>query len=284
MTQRSGIRTGLAFIALGILMATSAMLGPLVFGLVRFHTSQTAVNQLVGGEIISLLAVAPLAIVAGILWLRDNPVAPPLGLGTAAYALYTYVQYVIGPQYERYAGNNEYWFPLYLALVVLAWMTAISAWRRLTAVPLPTLSTRIQGALGALMLVLNLLFALAWLSSINAVLTRPHTSPAWQEYELDETLFWLIRLMDLGFVIPASVVIAVGLLRRLAWATRLAYAFLGFQTFIVAAVAGMAVTMTVRHDPAANPVLLLGATLLTVVLAGMFLALLRRLVTARSTA
>ena len=280
MTKSFGTRTGIALIALGFLMALSAILGPLGLDIVRFHTSSSATAQLVGGEVVTLVLVAPTAIAAGILWLRGNPVAPALALGPAAYALYMYIQYIVGPQYERYEGNNEYFFPLYLALIVLAWSTGISAWRRLTSVPLPPLGARPQRALGTLMLVLNVTFALAWASSIAGVLYGPRASAAWVEYQMDQTLFWLIRLMDLGFVIPVSLVVAVGLLRHATWATRLAYAFVGFQTFIVAAVAGMAIMMAVRSDPAANAVLLILTLVLTVALGGMFVSLIRRLAVA----
>lgn len=263
---------------MGVLIAVSAVLGPLVLAIVRFRTSQTAVNQLVGGEVISLLVVAPLAIVAGVLWLRGNSLAPILGIGPSLYSLYMYIQYVMAPQYERYEGNSEYFFPLYLALIILAWSTAIGAWRALATTSLPALTTRTRGVLGTLMLVLNLTFALAWISSILAVLIGPHGSTTWIEYEKDQTLFWVIRLMDLGFVIPASLVIAVGLIRGAPWSTRLTYAFIGFQTLIVAAVAGMATMMALRDDPSANPVFLVVTVTLTIALAGFFVLLLRRLV------
>lgn len=275
MPRDSGYRTGISLIVLGVLIAVSAVLGPLVLGIVRFHTSQSAIDQLVGGEVVSLLVAAPLAIVSGALWLRGNRLAPVLSIGPSAYSLYMYVQYIVGPQYERYGGNSEYFFPLYLMLIILAWSTGLSAWRRIPTIALPRLGPGIQRTLGALMLVLNVTFALAWLSSVVAVLDGPHTSSTWVEYEKDQTLFWLIRLMDLGFVIPASLVIAIGLLQRASWATRLAYAFLGFQTLIVAAVAGMAIMMAVRSDPAASP-MLLGITLvLTSALGYAFVVLLR---------
>lgn len=236
-------RTGVALICLGVLVAASAMLGPLVLGVVRFHVSAGAEAQLVGGEIVSLLVVAPLAVIAGVLWLRGNALAPALALGPAGYSLYMYVQYIVGPQYERYPGNNEYAFPLYLTLIILSWGIGLSAWRALATTPLPPLSSGTRRALAALMLVLNVMFTFAWISSIVAVLAGPSTTPVWQEYEQDQTLFWLVRAMDLGFVIPASFAVAVGLLRRTTWAVTLAYAFLGFQTLMVAAVAGMAMMM-----------------------------------------
>ena len=86
--------------------------------------------------------------------------------------------------------------------------------------------------------------------------------------------------MDLAFVIPASFLVAVGLLRGVEWATRLAYAFLGFQTLIVSAVAGMAIMMAARRDPAANLVLLVVTVVLALGLTALYVLLLRRLIPA----
>ena len=275
--EGSARRTSVALICLGVLIATSSILGPLVLGVIKFHVSAGAEAQLVGGEVVSLFIVAPLAVIAGVLWLRGNPLAPTLALGPAGYSLYMYVQYVIGPEYERYFGNNEYAFPLYLTLIILSWSIGISAWRALTTTPLPRLSSGMRRTLAALMLMLNVMFAFAWISSIVTVLAGPSAAPAWLEYEKDPTLFWLVRMMDLGFVIPASLAIAVGLLRRTTWSVTLVYAFIGFQTLMVAAVAGMAILMAVRSDPGASYVLLGVSGIIALVLAAMFGMLLRKL-------
>jgi len=276
-SEESALRTSIALILLGLLIGTSSILGPLVLGVIKFHVSAGAEAQLVGGEVVSLFVVAPLAVIAGVLWLRRNPLAPTLALGPAGYSLYMYVQYIIGPQYERYPGNNEYAFPLYLTLIILSWSIGISAWRALVTTPLPSLSSGTRRTLAALMLVLNVMFAFAWIGSIVSVLSGPSTAPTWDEYSKDQTLFWLVRTMDLGFVIPASFAIAVGLLRRTTWSVRLVYAFLGFQTLMVAAVAGMAIMMAVRSDPGASTTLLGVSAVVSLMLAGIFGMLLRKL-------
>jgi hypothetical protein len=276
-SEESAFGPAIALICLGLLIATSSILGPLVLGVIKFHVSPGAEAQLVGGEVVSLFVVAPLAVIAGVLWLRGNALAPTLALGPAGYSLYMYVEYIVGAQYERYPGNNEYAFPLYLILIILSWGIALRAWRALASTPLPRLSSGTRRTLAALMLVLNIMFAFAWISSIVAVLAGPSTTPAWQEYEKDQTLFWLVRMMDFGFVIPASFVVAVGLLRRTKWAVKLAYAFLGFQTLMVAAVAGMAIMMAVRSDPAASSTLLAVSAVISLVLAAIFGILLRKL-------
>src|SRR5207237_10282789 len=130
----------------------------------------------------SRFVVAPLAVIAGVLWLRGNALAPTLALGPAGYSLYMYVQYIIGVQYERYPGNNEYAFPLYLILIILSWGIALRAWRALAATPLPRLSSGPRRQLAALMLVLNISLALAWILSIGAVPRRQSPTSDCQRY------------------------------------------------------------------------------------------------------
>jgi len=41
------------------------------------------------------------------------------------------VQFTVGPEYQRYPGNNEYAVPLYLTLIILGWVVALRAWNEL---------------------------------------------------------------------------------------------------------------------------------------------------------
>jgi hypothetical protein len=60
--------TGVGLIGLGAGLAASAILGPLGLGRITFRVSASAESQLLGGEIVSLLAAAPLALAAGLAW------------------------------------------------------------------------------------------------------------------------------------------------------------------------------------------------------------------------
>jgi hypothetical protein len=233
-------------------MAASAILGPLALGRIVFRVSPSAESQLLGGEIVSLVIAAPLGVAAGVLWLRGSRLGPALGIGPALYGLYTYLQFILGPEYSRYPGNNEAYFPLYVALTLLAWVLAVRAWMALDPLSVVQPSTLARRGLAWVLIILNVLFALAWLGSIAAVLG----GTAGPEYTADPTLFWLVRTMDLAFVIPAALITGTGLLRGAVWATRSAYAVTSFQTLEVAAVAAMAAGMTLRGDPAASPPLL----------------------------
>lgn len=264
----------IALVLLGVGIAGNAVLGPLGLGIIKPHISASMENQLLGGELASLFVAAPVAFVAAILWWRSHPAAQVLALGVSLYSLYTYPQFVIGPQYERYGGNNEYFFPLYLALVLLALGITVIAWARLGELDLPKPSRGVSNVLSGVLIFVSFAFALAWISSIAAVLGR---APLIGEYQQDQTLFWMIRLLDLGFVIPAALITSVGLMRRASWSVRLAYSFVGLQTLLVIAVACMAATMSIRNDAAANSILAETTILIAIVLAAIYWRILRAL-------
>ncbi len=256
---------GAVTIGVGAAMISNALLGPLGFGVISFRESAAMETQLVGGEVTSLVLAGPLAIAAGILWWRGSRRAPALALGPLGYALYTAVQFVLVPDYGRYPGNNERWFPLYLCIVLASWIMALEAWRELDERPLVAPSHRTSTLLGGALLATNILFAFAWWASIATTYVGAQP-PGYIEHP---TAFWLIRLMDLGFVIPIGTVAGLGLLQRKQWAARLAYGFGGMQMLLACAVAGMAVRQWLAGDvsmPAPFAVVILTAAVSLVAL------------------
>jgi len=74
-----GKRTvGLGLIVLSDGLAARAVLGPLILKVIRFHISPTVENQVVGGDVASLVIAAPVA--AGVLWMRDHRLAPAFSI------------------------------------------------------------------------------------------------------------------------------------------------------------------------------------------------------------
>jgi hypothetical protein len=95
---------------------------------IRYHASQGAVNQIIGGDVAGLALMAPVSILAGILVWRGHLAGPVLALGPALYALYMYSQMALGGDFVRYPGNSEWFLPLYLGLFIVAGAIAIRAW------------------------------------------------------------------------------------------------------------------------------------------------------------
>ncbi len=269
---------GLGSIALGAGIVVSAILGPLGLKVIRFRTSDHLVNQFIGGEVISLGVVAPMAITAGVLWMRGHRLAPPLALGPALYAVYTYTTTVLGQEYARYDGNVEKFFPLYAGLVAGGAAIAAFAWSRLDESVAPVPPDGLRRTLAGIFLGLGSFFALAWAQQIRLVITG--NPPA--EYGEGPTLFWLIMLLDFGFMIPALVATGLGLARRHAGAIQAAYGLSTFATCLLGSVAGMGVVMQITGDPSAEPAMLAVVAPATVGLALVTVRLLRSYVNGTS--
>jgi hypothetical protein len=254
---------GFGSIALGAGIAASAILGPLVLKVIRFRTSANIENQFAGGEVMSLVGVAPMAVAAGVLWLRGHRLAPPLALGSALYAVYTYTTAVIGQEYGRYDGNVEKFFPLYARLVAGGAAIAAFTWGQLgeTGAPLPP--GRLRRMMAGIFLGLGSFFVLAWAQQIRLV----YSGNATAEYQEGPTIFWLIKLLDFGFMIPLLLATGAGLLRRNRTAIKAAYGLATFATCLAGSIAGMAVVMQAKGDPSAQPVMLVVLVPVTIGLA-----------------
>jgi hypothetical protein len=217
-------------------------------------------------------------VLVGVLALRGHPAAPVLALAPASFALYTYTQLIVGNEYLRLPGNVEAYFPLLLGIFVTAGAVAVAAWNAATAAALPSVSRRAEMLAAGLLLAIAVFVVLGLHagSYVDAV----GGSPMRVEYLSSPTPFWLVKLMDLGVVVPAAVAVAVGLMRGRSWAHKPMYAIVGAYTLLAASVTGMALTMWATDDPDASASTLVGAVLLTSALcafcAYLFRPLLRR--------
>ena len=264
-------------VALAVTIAAASLLGPVGVGVMRYRTSPTTLNQLVGSDAAALVVVAPLTLVVAGLAARRHPVEPLLALGIGVYCLYTYAQVVVGQEYLRLPGNVERFFPLLLAIVVLAEAVVVLAWRAVP--PLPPVPRPLERTAGATLLVVAV-FLLVGLHLRTLLLAW--TDPgALVEYASSPTPFWLVKLMDLGVVIPAATVTGIGLLRDAGWARRAAYVlFTGF-TCLAVSVAAMGVVMLANADPDASVVVTAGFVVFALVFAALTAALYRPLLRAR---
>ena len=198
---------------------------------------------------------------------RRHPAAPAVAIAPGAYVVYTYLQVVVGQEYLRLPGNVERFFPLLLAVFVLGEVVTLHSWTAMTPATLPVPSRRLRRTAGWALLAVAA-FVLVGLH-LPTLPDAWSATPARVEYVSSPTPFWLVKLMDLGMVVPAAVVTGVGLLRGAVWARRPMYAILGGYTLIGTSVAAMAITMLVNADPDASA----GMTTAFVLFAGVFWAL-----------
>jgi cytochrome c biogenesis factor len=125
-------------------------------------------------------------------------------------------------------------------------------------------SARADRVAGVLLLVIAV-FVVVGLH-LPSFLDAIREQPTAVQYLSSPTPFWLVKLMDLGIIVPAAVAVGIGALRRREWARKPVYAILGAYTLIGVSVAGMGITMSLRDDPDASMSTLIGMTLLAVLL------------------
>jgi hypothetical protein len=249
------------------LMVNTA-LGPLGTEIIQYPITGTLLNQTIGLEAVTIGLVVPLTVIAGLLALRGHGAAPFLGFGPAAYSAYMFVQYVLGPEYDRYTSTILFQtliFTLSGALTVWAWALA-------SRQPLPHVTTRRRRAYGAILLLLGAFIVTRYLPTVLG-----GALPS--EFAEARTFFWSIFLLDLGVVVPATLVAGVGLLRGARLADPALYALMGWYALVPPSVAAMSATMVLKDDPNAVPGQALMFGLVAIIFAGLatwiFLPLLR---------
>jgi hypothetical protein len=268
--QRYGIDTrdrllGVGLMLLAAAVAVVAVVGPLVFDVLHYRTSATSMNQILGADAATLVVVVPVSLAVGLLAIRGHPAAPVLALAPSIFVVYTYIPLIVGNEYLRLPGNVERFFPLLLGVFILAGAIALRAWNSIPTAQLPATSARADRVAGVLLLVIAAFVVLGLHLPTYLDAMREH--PTAVQYLSSPTPFWLIKLLDLGIVVPAAIAVGVGALRHRSWARKPVYAILGAYTLIGASVAGMAITMVLRHDPDASTATAIGMTSLAVTLA-----------------
>ncbi|MEA2320501.1 MAG: hypothetical protein QOD81_351 [Solirubrobacteraceae bacterium] len=257
---------GLCLVALAGSLVALSLLGPLVANVIHWRIRPTILSQLYGLDTVSLAVVAPVAVVAGVLSLRGRPLGALLAFGPAAYAIYMVPQYVLGPDYSHLAGNNERWFPLLLALFALGIVSAVLAWSQLAASE-PKGSARAESLVARRLL--PAAAAVVFVRYVPTLADWMSASPTATDYIAGPSFSWAIALLDLGVALPATAAVCIGYRHAASWARRALYALTGWFALVGAAVAGMAIAMQLRDDPAMS----VPQMVLMTVLGGVLIAL-----------
>lgn len=272
-SRRQQVVLGAVLAALGAGMAVTSLMGPLVFGFMQYRTSETTLNQLVGSDAAALFVAFPASVLAAVLVLRGHAAGRWLGSGIGVYAIYTYAQVVIGQEYLRLPGNVEYWFPLLLAVFILAEAAVVLSLAGGLSDHLPLPSANLRKLAGISLLVVAVFLVLG--QHLRPLMIAWSNPAALTEYASSPTPFWMVKLMDLGIVVPAAVATGVGLLRGAVWAVKIMYPLLTGYAFLAASVASMAVVMYVDGDPDASLTLMAAFLGFALLFAGLALMIYR---------
>jgi hypothetical protein len=260
----------LALLLLAGGLAANVLLGPLGLGLLRWRVSPNGLNQTYGADAASLALVVPTALAAAWLWRRGHRLAAPLALGAGLATLYYAVAETLGGDYLRYAGNNERFSLLFLALIVLGWTVAVRAWASLDPAP-PQPAPLLRRGFGAVLLLAGGVIGVAWTAQLVGIAV---TGAAGPEYLDSPSAFWTIRIVDLGFIVPCALWAGLGLWRGSGAAVKASYALASFLTLQGAAVLAMGAVMLWRQDPTASPALVYVLTPIVAALAALTVLLL----------
>ena len=269
----------LTVIGLGALAVS--LLGPLVLGLIEYHASAGAVGQVRGGDVAGLLLVAPTALASAVLSWRGRRGAEALAVAPAGYGLYMYAQLAVGGDIARYDGNSERWFVLFWVLVTTCAAVLVVTVPRVLRDAAPTHPRRLERFAAWYLLVVALFLFVG--------LHLPGLADAWRaqptsaEYLADPVVFWMVKLMDLAFVVPGAAAVGVGLLRSRGWATRLLAPMIGWSALLASSVAGMAVVMLATGGPGASAGLTIGFVGFAAVAIGLAVAAYRPVLSSRGT-
>lgn len=239
----------IATLLLGLGAAAVSLLGPLVAGTIEYHVSDDAANQVAGGDFAGLVLVAPVSVLAAFLLWRGHRAGPVLALGPALYGLYMYSQLAVSGDIARYSGNSERFFLLYLGLFVIAGAIAVRAWS-LIEHDLPAPPRRLDRGFAWFLAVVATFLTIGL--HLPGMLDAWSDTPTSSEYLADPVVFWLVKFMDLGVVVPVLCVTAFGLLGGRAWAAKARFVAAGWPALLGSSVAGMAIVMQVNGDPAAT--------------------------------
>jgi hypothetical protein len=159
-----------------------------------------------------------------------------------------FVQYVLGPEYSHYSLAALF----HVVVTAIAGSLGVWAWTlsaRATPRPAATV-TRRSDRLRALLLVGYAGFVL--LRYAGSVTGAVEGAPIGAEFEEARTFFWSIYLLDLGVVVPATLVASLQSWRGTDAGRRGVAAVVGWFALVPPSVAAMALVMLARDDPHAS--------------------------------
>lgn len=260
---------------LSVGLVVNVALGPLGVKVIRYHFSASMRNQLIGLDAVTLFVVVPLALVVGVMALRRHPSASVLAIAPGLFVAYMLPQYIVGPDYLNLPGNNQRFFLLHLSLFVLGVAVAVIGWVTIDDDRLPDVSD------GAAHLASRVLFVAALFLVVGlhlpGIIDAFSAAPANAAFRDSPTAFYVVKLMDLGLILPASIVVGLGLSHRKPWAEKMMYPIIGWLALDALAVSAMAIVMQENNDPTGSMVLVIGFGILTIVLVSLTVHLWRPL-------
>ncbi len=174
-------------------------------GLYKWDTVSSAA-QMQANDLVMLVLGLPLLAVSFWLALRGSLRGHLLMTGTLGFILYTYITMCFGATYNTF-------FLIYVALFSASLFAFILSMMSFDLDALPEHFSEIipHKAIAGLLFFTAAFLTLAWLGRIAPTILED------QIPDLENTTSMFIQAMDLGIIVPFSIIAAVLLLRRTAW-------------------------------------------------------------------
>lgn len=222
-------------------------------GLYR-NDSVSIAAQAMAQDVVTLAAGIPLLLVSLGRFRKGTLRGQLLLTGTLAYFLYTYASYAFG------AAFNEL-FLLYVALFSLSLFATVMA---ISTIDIPALPQKFSSRLprksiASFLFVVAAFLLFAWLGRILPA-QLAHRPPL----GLESYTTLVIQVLDLGLIVPASVLGGVLLLLRRPWGYLLASLILVKGATLALAVTTMAINMLLHGVSVSTPELVMFPTLTAV--------------------
>lgn len=248
--------SALLCLLIGVGIFVAAVLGPLGLGLVHFHMSRNAIVQYQGGDVV-MIAIGVGLLGCCWMWWQQAARVHAITLGLSLFVIYTFVTVVLPQDYIRYPeGNVKTFMLLYFAITAGATMLSALSINSLMGRDLLVSPHWIRGTQWVMGVQAGS-FLLMWLSQVIRAASRELPSDA-ADMPL---LFWLIRYLDLGFVIPLTFLAVTMLRSQQPLAPILVLAVVGFTTCMLIAIAAMSFNQW-RLDQAGGSMVLTVAMLI----------------------
>lgn len=226
-----------------------AFLGPLGLGLMEHRTSESAIYQTMGQDLVGMLLMAPILFAGGVLHIAKREGSKYFLILTPITLIYTGLSYGIGQEWSNtmYTGNIENYFGLFLMLIIGGLILGANSLSSFTEKDAPTFNVRSLYIYVGLMTVFLLIFAMMWSSDVFEVIATGNNSSG--SYASTPTVFWVIRYLDLGVTIPLGYMALYLLITRPKQAYPIILLFFGFFITMGTAVNAMAIIQVLSGDP-----------------------------------
>ncbi|MDF2699960.1 MAG: hypothetical protein K0Q49_1516 [Haloplasmataceae bacterium] len=237
-------------ISSGIVVIYLSIIGPLIAKELVYKTSQSAINQLYGQDITNMIFLGPVLILSGILLLLNKEVFRHLLILTPLAIIYYALSVVVGLEWSstEYAGNSEHYFYYFLYLIISSLVIMFYAISQVSNKYQVNFSKKFLVIYSVVFILALIMFAKMWITGVNEVINTGSSI----DYNDNPTLFWTIRTMDLGFVIPLGFISLYLLWTRPNQSIPVILLFYGFFITMGISVNAMGISMFVNNDPTIN--------------------------------